>query len=254
VRLIGGDGTAVPVGDVPLTLEASPALVLGPPLRGGTWFAHNGPGNHRSPHWGSVLVQNGRALVPQRYAIDFLGLDSNGRLTRGDNIAKTQNEEWLGFGAEVIAVADGWVREMRDGVIDNAPLVEPPRPTDPTAAVTYGNYVVIETSPGVFVHYVHLQRKSVVVKVGERVRRGQKLGSVGNSGNTNGAHLHFMVTNSLRFEESDGLPFVFADLEVLGSTTAERAAGEDKSPSNFSPAPSHRREELPLDGAVVRFD
>jgi hypothetical protein len=250
--LLSQDGIPVPVGDVPTKVMSTRPLVLSAPLRAGTWFAHNAPGNHRSAHWGSVLVADGRTLVPQRYAIDFLGLDSEGRLVRGD-IRKSTNQDWLGFGAEVIAVADGVVREILDGVIDNPPLVEPPRPSNPSAAATYGNYVVLEINDTTFVHYAHLQRDSVTVKVGQRVRRGQKLGLLGNSGNTNGAHLHFNVTDSPRPEESDGLPFVFASFELLGSTTAERAAGEDNSPSNFTQSPSRRREELPLDRAVVRF-
>ncbi len=250
--LLSEDGMTVPVSDVPTKVLSARPLVLSAPLRAGTWFANNAPGNHRSAHWGSVLVANGRTLVPQRYAIDFLGLDAEGRLVRGD-IRTSTNQDWPGFGAEVIAVADGVVREIRDGVIDNPPLVEPPRPSNPSAAATYGNYVVLEMNATTFVHYAHLQRDSVTVKVGQRVRRGQTLGLLGNSGNTNGAHLHFNVTNSPRPEESDGLPFVFASFERLGSTTAERAASEHNSPPNFTPSPSRRREELPLDGAVVRF-
>ena len=252
VVLLSEDGTEIPAGDVPTKVLSTSPLVLGAPLRRGTWFVHNGPGNHRSAHWGSVLVANGKALVPQRYAIDFLGLDADGRIVRGD-IRKSSNQDWPGFGAEVIAVNDGVVREARDGVSDNPPLVEPPRPLNPSAAATYGNYVVLEINTTTFVHYAHLQRNSVVVKVGDRVRRGQKLGLMGNSGNSNGPHLHFNVTNSLRPEESDGMPLVFASFELLGSTTAERAAGDDKSPPNLARSPSPRRRELPLDGAVVRF-
>ena len=55
------DGVEVPIGDIRADVQqrASP-VVLGSPLRGGLWLAHNGPGDHLAAHWGSVLVQNGR--------------------------------------------------------------------------------------------------------------------------------------------------------------------------------------------------
>ena len=54
-----------------------------------------------------------------------------------------------------------------------------------------GNGVVVKIRPGVFGHYYHLQPGSVRVEVGQRVRTGQKLGLLGNTGNTTGPHLHY---------------------------------------------------------------
>ena len=250
--LLSRDGGSVRASEVVVEAHSAPALVLGAPLRGGRWLAHNGPGNHRTAHWGSALVHDGRLKIPQRYAIDFLGVDENFRIVRGE-VTKSTNRDWIGFAAEVVAAHDGVVRETRDGVADNAPLQELGPPLNPSAGATYGNFVIIEVNATTFLHYAHLQRNSVAVKVGERVRRGQKLGLLGNSGNTNGAHLHFNVTNSLRPEQSDGLPFVFASFEFLGHTTPARAFEQDGSPSDKSQSPSNRRNELPLDGAVIRF-
>jgi hypothetical protein len=73
----------------------------GPPLRGELWLDHNGPSDQLSAHWGSVLVQNGRTTVPQRFAIDFIGLDSTGRGGRGD-VRQSSNCEWVRFGADVL--------------------------------------------------------------------------------------------------------------------------------------------------------
>jgi hypothetical protein len=233
-------------------VRAAAPFLMGPPLRGGVWFAHNGPGNHRAAHWGSVLALNGGVRIPQRYALDFIGLDANGRAVRG-NFRKSVNEDWAGFGADVLAVADGVVSGMRDGVPDNTPLVEPGPPATPTAADTYGNFVVLDLGSGRFVHYAHLQRDSVVVKLGERVRRGQRLGRLGNSGNTNAAHLHFNFTDAAAPEYSEGRPFVFDSFELLGETTAERAIAEEHAEAKTTFSPDTRRRELPLNGAVVRF-
>jgi peptidase M23-like protein len=239
------------VGSVSVDVLHTP-VVIGTPLRGGIWITHNGPGNHQSPHWRSNLAWNGRVTIPQRFAIDFLGLDTNGNAVRGD-FRKSANEDWEGFGVEVVAVADGVVRDMQDGIADNLPLVEPPPPAEPTAAAGYGNFVILEVQSKTFVHYAHLQRGSVSVKVGQRVRRGQVLGRLGNSGNNNAPALHFSVNDSVSFEGSEGLPFLFDAFELLGETTAERAVGAEASPGPLTLSPVRRRRELPLNGTVLRF-
>nr|GFD13289.1 hypothetical protein [Tanacetum cinerariifolium] len=63
------DGVRIPVS------TTSPP-VLGPPLAAGSWLVHEGPGNAQSHHWGSVVAVNGQTTIPQRYAIDFFGLDA----------------------------------------------------------------------------------------------------------------------------------------------------------------------------------
>jgi murein DD-endopeptidase MepM/ murein hydrolase activator NlpD len=59
--------------------------------------------------------------------------------------------------------------------------------------VLYGNYVIIHARGlGRNYWYAHM-RKPAIVKVGELVRTGQRIGSVGKTGNarTVGCHLHF---------------------------------------------------------------
>lgn len=251
-RLVFQDEKGVETaGSASVDLRRTPIL-LSTPLRGGIWLAHNGPGNHESPHWASNLAFNGRVTIPQRFAIDFLGLYAEGNAVRGD-FRKSANEDWKGFGAVVVAVADGVVREMQDGIADNMPLVEPPPPAEPTAAAGYGNYVILEIRSKTFVHYAHLQRNTVSVKVGERVRRGQVLGRLGNSGNNNAPALHFSVSDSVSFEGSEGLPFLFDSFDLLGETTGERAVGAVSSPGPLELSPVKHRRELPLNGAIVGF-
>ena len=225
-------------------------LRIGPPLRGGDWFIGNGPADYQAAHWGSMLALNGRLTVPQRFAIDFIGLAADGRAVRGD-VRKSTNADWHGFGATVVAVADGVVRNVRDGVPDHPPLVPVPPPPDTSAASVYGNFVVLEIGPGTFAHYAHLQERSVSVRLDQRVKRGDVLGRLGNSGNTNAPHLHFNVTDAVGPELSEGLPFAFDRFERLGETTVDRAlAGEGSDQKPFSPTACTG---LPLGGTVVRF-
>lgn len=55
---------------------------------------------------------------------------------------------------------------------------------------TSGNYLKIQTAPGVVMLYCHFAQPPVVAK-GETVTQGQKLGYMGATGNATGAHLHF---------------------------------------------------------------
>ena len=56
---------------------------------------------------------------------------------------------------------------------------------------TAGNYVMIYHGNGLYTRYLHLD--SLNVSVGAQVTKGQKLGVMGNTGNSFGAHLHFDV-------------------------------------------------------------
>lgn len=77
---------------------------------------------------------------------------------------------------DVLAVADGVVRNMRDGQAEHMPLSPQPEPGSLTAHGLFGNYVVLQIGPGAYTSFTHLQRGSVTVHAGERVHRGQLLG------------------------------------------------------------------------------
>ena len=248
--LVSEKGAEEILDGAPVSVRRAGPVVFGPPIRGGIWLAHEGPGNPKSHHWGSQLALNGRVTIPQRFAIDLIGLDPAGSAVKGD-FKTSANEDWTGFGAEVLAVADGVVRGAHDGSSDNPPLAALAPPEDISTSL-YGNHVVLDLGTNLFVHYAHLQRNSVTVKIGDRVRRGQVLGRVGSSGNSNAAHLHLQLADAATFQ-AEGLPFVLESFELLGETTAARAIGAepDSPPASFAPA--RRQRELPLHGAVIRF-
>lgn len=59
---------------------------------------------------------------------------------------------------------------------------------------SFGKYVEIKHSNGKISLYAHL--KSYNVSVGDKVTKGQKIGVMGNSGNSTGTHLHFEISDS----------------------------------------------------------
>ncbi|WP_354581045.1 M23 family metallopeptidase [Hymenobacter sp. UYP22] len=237
----------------PLTTTAP--LVLGPPLGKGVWLVHEGPGNPHTHHWGSVVVANGQTTIPQRYAIDFFGLDATRHAvkTERSKLAESAVADWNGYGAPVLAVADGVVRDLRDGEPNQVPLAPLPPPTALTVRGLMGNFVVLEIAPHVFVQYAHLLSGSLSVKVGDRVRRGTVLGRLGQSGNANAPHLHFQVATAATFEESEGLPFVFQSFKHLGTATIGEVLDRSVPVSLGTAPPQPKQHQLPLDGNVIEF-
>lgn len=55
----------------------------------------------------------------------------------------------------------------------------------------YGRLVKIEHEFGVETRYAH--QSNIRVKVGQRVSRGERIGDMGNSGNSTGSHLHYEI-------------------------------------------------------------
>lgn len=68
----------------------------------------------------------------------------------------------------------------------------------------YGNLVIIDHGGGITTRYAHMSR--IDVKTGQSVKEGQRIGAVGNTGQSSGAHLHLEVR--IREEAVDPLPWL----------------------------------------------
>ncbi|MBL4610165.1 M23 family metallopeptidase [Halopseudomonas sp.] len=71
-----------------------------------------------------------------------------------------------------------------------------------------GNFVRILHDDGTMSVYLHLKHRSVVVSEGQRVRTGELLAKSGNTGNSTGPHLHFVVQKNIGLE-TVSIPFAF---------------------------------------------
>jgi hypothetical protein len=94
------------------------------------------------------------------------------------------------------------------------------------------------------------------VKTGDRVRTGQVIGRLGNSGgSSSGPHLHFHVADAPAELASEGVPYVFRRFEVVGAFDAidAFAAGRPWGAA-ASNAPGRREQELPAPNTIIRFD
>lgn len=57
----------------------------------------------------------------------------------------------------------------------------------------YGNTIIIDHGNGVTTLYAHLASGGILVSTGQSVSRGERIGTVGSTGNSTGPHLHFEV-------------------------------------------------------------
>jgi hypothetical protein len=240
--------------DIPVTPTAAPPTTIGPPLRGGVWLADEGPGHAQSHHWGSVVAGNGRATIPQRYAIDFFGLDAQGHAVKApiEKLAQTTVADWIGWNAEVVAVADGVVRDLQDNVAERKPLSPQEQPEELSTRSLYGNFVVLEIAPHVYAHYAHLRDGSIKVKPGQRVKRGEALGSLGLTGGAGAPHLHFHLADKPTFADSQGLPFVFDVYTPIGHASESDALNQ-ASTIRLAPKAAPLRQRMPVNGDIIGF-
>ena len=75
---------------------------------------------------------------------------------------------------------------------------------------SYGNYVLLDHGNGYQTLYGHMAYNSVRVNIGDSVDVGEKLGYMGNTGESFGAHLHFEVRHN--GNRIDPYPYINSDL------------------------------------------
>jgi murein DD-endopeptidase MepM/ murein hydrolase activator NlpD len=230
-------------------VDQRPPTVLAPPLRGPGWIALGSCCD--GPHRRALQPVNGKLTLGQRFAIDWNGSDSQGRLVVGD---PGVNTNWVFFGKPVLAVADARVV----AAVDRYPDQIPNNPGPVTLQSADGNRVILRLSPGHYVGYVHLRRGSVRVRRGQRVRPGQVIGALGNSGSSSGPHLHMQVMNGPSLVFSDSLPFVFDRFDLTGrfpplSDALQEAINAGQPIPIDTSGAGPRRRELPMGRDVVRF-
>lgn len=232
----------------PAEVDRRPPIVIGPPVAGPRWVALGSCCD--GPHRRAFQPLDGGLYLSQRFAIDFNVLDPTGLLGSGD---LNRNESYPSFGQPVLAVADAVVV----AAVDRFPDQVPNDPRDVTLESADGNHVILDLGDGHFANYAHLKARSVTVRDGDRVERGQRIGELGNSGSSTGPHLHFHVMDGPSALAADGMPYVFDQFELQGRTPPldeAIALGEAQEPIPVEPAGAGPREDaLPLGRDVVDF-
>jgi Peptidase family M23 len=206
-------GHSIPVG--------REAMVMSPPLKGDGWVDGNGCCLEVGPHRFVTNSMNGMLDPSETFAIDWVQVDAHGLAYRTDGKSP---QDWFGYGADILAAAPGTVVEvMRD-----LPDVTPGKnPEGLTIAQIAGNRVIVDMGSGHYAMYAHLAPGSIQLNVGDYVRQGQKLGLLGNTGNSSAPHLHFQVMDRPSSLDDTSLPFVFDRMNLEGRMLLDLAAIDD---------------------------
>jgi murein DD-endopeptidase MepM/ murein hydrolase activator NlpD len=183
----------------------------------GRWFIGVGQGLHNPHRW----------VVPEEFALDIVKLGPNASTHEGTGAKRS---EYYAYGQPVLAAADGTVTSVRDSIPETDSNLQQPGETVQAyqtrvmsmqnellakgALEAAGNYVVIEHTAGEHSFYAHLLPGSVRVHTGDRVKRGQSIAQLGNSGNSTEPHLHFHVVDGPDPLLSFGIPVHFRNVTL----------------------------------------
>ena len=193
---------------------------------------------------------NGRVWVAQRYAVDWEQLDGQGYVRKEP---QEKLESYTIFGKPVLAVADAVVVSVTDGLPEQIPGTYP---TNISLEEADGNSVILDLGEQRYAMYAHMQPGSIKVHKGDRVKLGQAIGLVGNTGNSVAPHLHFQVTGGPSSLASNGLPYEIRDFQVTGKTPGTKAfdeAEEKGVPVAVTAMGQQVKGALPLDQLVISF-
>jgi hypothetical protein len=226
-----------------VAINRQPAIVIRSPLAGVGWLVTSGcckPNVHRDER---IAINGARIETAETFAVDW-GKVRGDRLFDGEG--KTV-EQFYGFGEDVLAVADGTVVSMHDGMSDATPFVV----MTPQSTSDYGgNNLMLEIAPHVFAWYAHLRQGSLKVKVGDAVKAGESIAKLGNTGPSTGPHLHLGLLDKPDPIAGRSLPFVFDTFTLVGVVDFDKSAGD-----RLVIAPQSRqvRSEYPLYGGIQNF-
>ncbi len=159
-------------------------------------------------------------LQPQLYRYPLPWRGGPFKLTQGAN-GKYSHFTPRGRYALDIAMPQGTpIVAARGGIVVKTENQQSGRGNNPS-----GNFVRILHDDGTMGVYLHLLRGSVSVQEGQRVETGSHLANSGNTGNSTGPHLHFVVQRNVGLA-LESIPFNFAQpvdsLPNFSTATADR--------------------------------
>jgi hypothetical protein len=222
-----------------------------PPLRG-EWIAGDSASNRPdAAHRRAVLIDNGRAWLAQRYAIDWVQYQTvDGKRTTWKG-PEDKNDSYFCYNQPIYSVAAGEVVDASDGMPENVP-----HSGKYAVGIDFnnaaGNHVVVEIAPHRYVLYAHLRPGTMQVKIGDKVGVGQIIGRVGNTGSSTEPHLHMHIDDRPSFLAGNGVPYEFTKGEASGPVDANVSS---RTAISFGPIGPQKpfTEDYPAENAFVTF-
>lgn len=171
----------------------------------GAWWAIQGS------EW---TDQHKREVFSQPYALDFVKLGADNSFFAGNGLRLEDHYSW---NQPVYAAAGGKVAAVTYDLPDLPPgAIADPRMFRDDPRRTLGNAVAISHGNGEFTYYACLQQASLEVNEGQLIKRGARLGRIGNSGHSAGPHLHIHLAEGPNPFFDQGLPIKFSHFSAGG--------------------------------------
>ncbi len=142
----------------------------------------------------------------QKGAFDIVITDESGKSYNNNG---EKNGNYYAFEKELIAPCEAEVVLVVDGIKDN-------KPGEFNPIYIPGNTVILKTNNGEYLFFAHFKQNSIVVKQGQKVKKGELLGLCGNSGNSSEPHLHFHIQNVEDINKAIGAKSYFEKIYVNG--------------------------------------
>lgn len=264
IHRISVKGAASPASEMPtlasydagkITIFEQGLPIISSPLEGNNWLSINGCCSFYGVHQTTLMPVYGGLYNAQRFATDFMKLDKQGYLVHGDSSIPSN---WICYDEKVLAVANGTIVSVLDGLPDQNPGTMPD-PKTITMTTYTGNHVILRVNEEVYAFYAHLRNGSIKVKVGDRVKNGDHIANVGNSGNTSAPHLHFHMTLSALPLGSPPVVYGIDTFKVVGTVSPDFFYAEDTPLDGlFTINPSNREKsrhgQFPLDMTIFDFN
>lgn len=168
----------------------SPANFLGMPYGNSNGNGAYSPSGH-APSANQGTSTNHNVGSPQSAGGGYIKpLDGNHRISSGfgPRRAPTAGASTFHKGVDLAAPTGTPVRATKGGKVSIST-----HQTRNGRSAGYGNWIEIKHDDGTSSRYGHLNSRDV--RVGQRIEAGQVIGTVGNTGTSTGAHLHFEVRN-----------------------------------------------------------
>jgi hypothetical protein len=187
---------------------------LGFPFKNGVYAVFEGGNGKVSPmmnyHFGASMHKGAKTNLSMRYAVDLTKLKKWGN--DADGFFPSKNDKYAIFNQVVYSPCDGEVLDVEDKWANETPWIGKP-------PYNIGNYILI-LSDNFGILMGHLQQGSLLVKLGDKVKKGQPIAKTGNSGWTTQPHIHIQAMRKSEgsFWGWEGVPVFFEGKNPVKNT------------------------------------
>lgn len=117
-----------------------------------------------------------------RYPVNYIAITNYYKPGIHNGLDLGWNSNYYGNEQEIYASMDGIIIELKNDYT-----------TRDTSGSSYGNYVKIKHNNNMYTLYAHLKTGSIPYSIGDTVKKGSLIGIMGNTGRSDGNHLHFEI-------------------------------------------------------------